>query len=44
MGRHESAGSEIELESCAPKDWGVTTQKENKIYVQILNWSATAGS
>jgi alpha-L-fucosidase len=23
-----------------PGDWGVTTQKENKIYVHILNWSA----
>jgi alpha-L-fucosidase len=24
----------------APGDWGVTTQKENKIYVHVLNWSA----
>src|SRR5947209_4298588 len=23
-----------------PGDWGVTTQKENKIYVHVLNWSA----
>jgi alpha-L-fucosidase len=23
-----------------PGDWGVTTQKDNKIYVHILNWSA----
>jgi alpha-L-fucosidase len=23
-----------------PADWGVTTQKENKIYVHVLNWSA----
>ena len=23
-----------------PGDWGVTTQKENKIYVHILNWGA----
>jgi len=23
-----------------PGDWGVTTQKENKIYVHILNWAA----
>lgn len=23
----------------APGDWGVTTQKENKIYVHVLNWS-----
>jgi len=22
-----------------PGDWGVTTQKENKIYVHVLNWS-----
>jgi alpha-L-fucosidase len=24
----------------APSDWGVTTQKGNKIYVHILNWRA----
>ena len=24
----------------APGDWGVTTQKENKIYVHVLNWNA----
>jgi len=24
-----------------PADWGVTTQKENKIYVHILNWNAS---
>jgi len=24
----------------APGDWGVTTQKENKIYVHVLNWGA----
>ncbi|OLE79445.1 MAG: hypothetical protein AUG74_01425 [Bacteroidetes bacterium 13_1_20CM_4_60_6] len=24
----------------APADWGVTTQKGNKIYVHVLNWSA----
>jgi alpha-L-fucosidase len=24
----------------APGDWGVTTQKDNKIYVHVLNWSA----
>jgi alpha-L-fucosidase len=23
-----------------PADWGVTTQRENKIYVHVLNWSA----
>ena len=23
-----------------PGDWGVTTQKENNIYVHVLNWSA----
>jgi alpha-L-fucosidase len=23
-----------------PGDWGVTTQKENKIYVHVLNWGA----
>jgi len=23
-----------------PGDWGVTTQKENKIYVHVLNWNA----
>jgi alpha-L-fucosidase len=23
-----------------PGDWGVTTQKENKLYVHVLNWSA----
>jgi alpha-L-fucosidase len=23
-----------------PGDWGITTQKENKIYVHILNWNA----
>jgi len=23
-----------------PGDWGVTTQKENKIYVHVLNWTA----
>jgi alpha-L-fucosidase len=23
-----------------PGDWGVTTQKENKVYVHVLNWSA----
>jgi alpha-L-fucosidase len=24
----------------APGDWGVTTQKDNKIYVHVLNWTA----
>ncbi len=24
----------------APGDWGVTTQKDNKIYVHVLSWSA----
>jgi alpha-L-fucosidase len=24
----------------APSDWGVTTQKEDKIYVHVLNWAA----
>ena len=24
----------------APADWGVTTQRENKIYVHVLNWNA----
>ncbi len=24
----------------APGDWGVTTQKDDKVYVHILNWSA----
>ncbi len=24
----------------APGDWGVTTQRENKIYVHVLNWNA----
>jgi alpha-L-fucosidase len=24
----------------APGEWGVTTQRENKIYVHVLNWSA----
>ena len=24
----------------APADWGVTTQKEIKIYVHVLNWAA----
>jgi alpha-L-fucosidase len=24
----------------APGDWGVTTQKDNKIYVHVLNWRA----
>ncbi len=24
----------------APGDWGVTTQKENEIYVHVLNWKA----
>jgi len=24
----------------APGDWGVTTQKENRIYVHVLNWSS----
>jgi alpha-L-fucosidase len=24
----------------APGDWGVTTQKDNKIYVHVLNWNA----
>ena len=23
-----------------PGDWGVTTEKENKVYVHVLNWSA----
>jgi alpha-L-fucosidase len=23
-----------------PGDWGVTTQKENKIYVHVLNWGS----
>ena len=23
-----------------PSDWGVTTQKANKVYVHILNWNA----
>ena len=23
-----------------PSDWGVTTQKENKIYVHVLNWGS----
>ena len=22
----------------APGDWGVTTQKDNKVYVHVLNW------
>jgi alpha-L-fucosidase len=24
----------------APADWGVTTQKDNKVYVHVLNWAA----
>ena len=24
----------------APGDWGVTTQKENKVYVHMLNWGS----
>ena len=24
----------------APGDWGATTQKENKVYVHVLNWAA----
>jgi alpha-L-fucosidase len=24
----------------APADWGATTQKENKVYVHVLNWTA----
>ena len=24
----------------SPADWGVTTQKDNKIYVHVLNWTA----
>jgi alpha-L-fucosidase len=24
----------------APGDWGVTTQKDDKIYVHVLNWNA----